>query len=453
MATSSAVCETAVSTITEQEAFEIGKEAFEYFYPLITMDVTRRVVCNVPPGVKPGMGPENTFAHMRAYPGVDFKEVVKPNFDTLYTVAWLNLAKEPLIVSTPDTHGRYYLLPMLDMWSDVFAVPGKRTSGTGAANWAVVAPGWDGTLPVNVSRIDAPTPYVWIIGRIQTNGPSDYDAVHLVQDGFTITPLSQWGKTLVPGAFKHDQTVDMSPPVDQVNNMPAKAYFTYAAALIKVNPPHASDWSQLARLKRIGIEVGKSLDWNGLAPEVQSALTRATTAGLNAMRAKQATLAHIVNGWQLNTDTMGVYGNYYMKRAIVALTGLGANQPEDAIYPMNLTDAEGNELKAGRKYLLRFRKDEIPPANAFWSLTMYDPDFAVPNPINRYAIGDRDALKFNTDGSLDIYIQPDSPGMDKESNWLPSPKQGNMNVTMRLYAPKAEAILGIWVPPAITPVK
>ncbi len=450
---SSAVAEPEVSMITEQEAFEIGKEAYAYFYPLITMDVTRRITCNVPPGVRPGEGPENTFSHMRAYPDANFKNVVKPNFDTLYSVVWLNLEKEPMIVSTPDTHGRYYLLPMLDMWSDVFAVPGKRTSGTEAANWAVVAPGWNGALPANVSRIDAPTSYVWIIGRTQTNGPSDYNAVHVIQDGFTVTPLSQWGKTPVPVAFKQDPTVDMSPPVDQVNNMPAKAYFTYAAELMKVNPPHATDWSQLARLKRIGIEAGKSFDWNSLEPEVRKALTRATTAGLDAMRAKLPTLAKVVNGWQLSTDTMGVYGNYYMKRAIVTLVGLGANQPEDAFYPMIITDAEGNELHAGRKYLLHFKKDEIPPADAFWSLTMYDPDFAVPNPINRYAIGDRDALKFNADGSLDIYIQPDSPGKDKESNWLPSPKQGGMNVTMRLYAPRAEALLGSWVPPAITPVK
>ena len=442
-----------VSKITEQEAFEIGKEAYVYFYPLITMDVTRRVMCNIPPGVKPGMGPENVFSHMRAYPAVDFKEVVKPNFDTLYSIAWLNLTKEPQIISAPDTHDRYYLLPMLDMWSDVFAVPGKRTSGTKPANWAVVAPGWNGTLPRGVSRIEAPTSYVWIIGRTQTNGPADYDAVHIVQDGYTVTPLSEWGRVPAPVKFEHDPSVDMSSPVDQVNNMPAKAYFAYAAELMKLNPPHATDWSQVARLRRIEIEVGKSFDWNSLEPEVQNALTKAAIAGLEAMRAKLSTLARVANGWQLNTDTMGAYGNFYMKRAIVALIGLGANQPEDAIYPLSIVDAEGNQLEAGRKYVIHFNKDEIPPAHAFWSLTMYDPDFAVPNAINRYAIGDRDALQYASDGSLDIYIQPESPGKDKESNWLPSPKQGGMVITMRLYAPKPEVLLGSWVPPAITPVK
>lgn len=452
MNVSSVLTKPGEGVITEHEAFEIGKEAFVYFYPMITMDVTRKLTCNVAPGMKPGMGPENTFSHMRTYPDANFKEVVKPNFDTLYSAAWLNLTKEPMIVSTPDTHGRYYLLPMLDMWSDVFAVPGKRTSGTEAANWAVVPPHWSGSLPSNASRIDSPTPYVWIIGRVQTNGPKDYDAVHAVQEGFKITPLSRWGKAESPVVFKHDPTVDMRPPVEQVNNMPAKDYFGYAAELLKVNPPHITDWSQLARFKRIGIEVGKSFDWNSLDPEVRNALTKATTAGLDAMRAKIPTLSQLVNGWGLSTDTMGVYGNYYMKRAIIALVGLGANQPEDAFYPMVIVDGEGKELIAGKKYVIHFNKDEIPPADAFWSITMYDPDFAVPNPINRYAIGDRDALKFNADGSLDIYIQPDSPGADKESNWLPSPSQGGMNLTMRLYAPRAEALLAIWKPPAVMPV-
>ena len=422
-----------------------------YFYPLIIMDLTRRQMCNVPPGVTPGMGPENTFSHMRSYPPADLKVVVKPNFDTLYSVAWLNLAKEPMIVSTPDTNGRYYLLPFIDMWTDVFAVPGKRTSGTAAANWALVGPRWSGTLPANVTRIDAPTSYVWVIGRTQTNGTADYSAVHMVQDGFALAPLSQWGKAPVAVAFKSNPTVNMKPPSEQVNSMSGKDYFTYAAELLKGNAPHGTDWSQFARLKRIGIEAGKSFDWSSLTSGVQQALSTAAAAGLASMRAKLPTLARVSNGWQLNTDTMGAYGNFYMKRAIVAMIGLGANQPEDAIYPICINDSEGKPLEAGKKYVLHFAKNEVPPVEAFWSLTMYDPDFAVPNSINRYAIGDRDALKYNSDGSLDIYIQPESPGEQKESNWLPSPKAGGMTVTMRLYAPKSAALEGTWIPPAIKP--
>ncbi len=165
------------------------------------------------------------------------------------------------------------------------------------------------------------------------------------------------------------------------------------------------------------------------------------------------TLARVVNGWQMNTDTMGVYGNYYLKRAIIALVGLGANQPEDAVYPLNVTDADGKAMEGTNKYLMHFAKGELPPAGAFWSITMYDEEgFQVANKLNRFAIGDRDELKYNADGSLDIYIQNESPGAEKESNWLPSPAKGTLGVTMRLYAPKAQVLDGRWAPPAVKKV-
>ncbi|WP_222841977.1 DUF1254 domain-containing protein [Cystobacter ferrugineus] len=398
----------------------------------------------------------NQFHHIRAFPTAAFREVVRPNFDTLYSSAWLDLTQEPMIVSAPNTGGRYYLLPMLDMWSDVFAVPGKRTSGTRAGSWAVVPKGWTGTLPEGVERIEAPTPYVWLIGRTQTNGPKDYEAVHEVQNGYTITPLSQWGKKAGPPArFVADPSIDMkTPPLVQVDTLPAAKYFSYGAELMKQNPPHLTDWSQLARLKRIGIEPGKSFSFENATPEVRAALERATVDGLELMQEKAPTLARIVNGWQMNTETMGVYGNDYLKRAIVARIGLGANQPEDAIYPRCVSDAHGNPLTGENKYVLHFSKEELPPVEAFWSVTMYDAQgFPVDNELNRYAIGDRDALKLNADGSLDIYIQAGSPGADKESNWLPSPARGPLGVTMRLYAPEAQALDGRWAPPPVRKVK
>jgi hypothetical protein len=440
--------------LTAEQTNEIAVEAYIYFYPLVTMDVTRRQLTNIEAGKMVGRGPMNTFSHIREYPAADFKEVVRPNFDTLYSSSWLDLTAEPVIVSAPDTQGRYYLLPMLDMWSDVFAVPGKRTSGTKAAHYAVVPPGWKGTLPEGVERIDAPTPHVWIIGRTQTNGPKDYDAVRKVQDGYTLTPLSQWGKPAQAVAAKIDPAVDMkTPPLTQVNTMPAAKYFAYAAELMKVNPPHVTDWSTLARLKRLGIEPGKGFDYEKADPVVKAALDRATTEGLKVMKEKLPTLARVVNGWQMNTDTMGVYGNYYLKRAIVAMAGLGANQVDDAVYPLCMGDSDGKPLDGTNRYVLHFKKEELPPVEAFWSVTMYDAEgFQAANPLNRFAIGGYDALKYNPDGSLDLYLQHDNPGTDKESNWLPAPK-GPLGVTMRLYAPKTQVLDGRWAPPAVRRVQ
>jgi hypothetical protein len=436
---------------TVEESYDVGREAYVYFYPLILMDLTRRISINVVPGVKPGMGPMNAFHHLRAYPPESFREVVRPNFDTLYSIAWLDLTKQPVIVTAPDTEGRYYLLPMLDMWTDVFASPGKRTVGTKAISLGVVPTGWTGRLPEGVNRIDAPTPYVWIIGRTQTNGVKDYAAVHKVQDGYTVTPLSQWGKPPIPVNAIIDPDFDIkTPPSVQVNTMPAGKYFSYAADLIKLNPPHVTDWSIIARLCRIGIEPGRSFEFDKAAPEIQEALNRAIADGLKRMQEKAATMARVVNNWQMNVDTMGVYGNFYLKRAIVAMVGLGANQPEDAIYPFCLGDADGKPLEGTSNYVLHFAKDELPPAEAFWSVTMYDSDgFPVESKLNRFAIGDRDPLKFNADRSLDIYIQHESPGVEKESNWLPSPAEGVLGVTMRLYAPKSQVATGEWVPPAV----
>ena len=348
--------------IAAEHAAQIGVEAYLYLYPLVLMDVTRRQATNVEAGKTVGRGPTNTLVHIREFPTADFRDIVRPNFDTLYSAAWLDLTPEPLVVSAPDTGGRYYMLPMLDMWSDVFAVPGKRTSGTQAGAWALVPPGWEGTLPDGVQRIDAPTPHVWIIGRTQTNGPADYDAVHTVQDGYRITPLSRFPQEPEPVAVEVDPSIDMTtPPLEQVNALSAADFFKYGAELMKLYPPHLTDWSQLARAKRIGLEPGKAFEWNALDPSVHTAITGAPAAAQQAMQAKLPTLARVANGWTMNTDTMGVYGDYYFKRAIVAMIGLGANQPEDAVYPMNVADADGQPVNGDNDYVVHFDKADLPP--------------------------------------------------------------------------------------------
>src|SRR5215467_10538696 len=213
--------QTTLSASKDEEQV-IAREAYVYFYPLILMEITRKQMINIDPKVNPAGGPVNKFTHIRTFPPADLRVVVRPNFDTLYSSAWLDLSDGPVVVSTADTHGRYFMLPMLDMWTDVFAVPGKRTNGTGAANFAVVPFGWNGKLPEGVERIDAPTPHVWIIGRTQTNGVEDYEAVHKVQDGYKITLLADWGKIPRKIEQKIDPSVDTkTEPLSQINEMPA----------------------------------------------------------------------------------------------------------------------------------------------------------------------------------------------------------------------------------------
>ncbi len=235
----------------------------------------------------------------------------------------------------------------------------------------------------------------------------------------------------------------------QVNAMSGQAFFTYAAELMKVNPPHITDQPIVARMRRLGIEPGLSFHYEAADPTVRSALDRAVTDGQATIKAKIPTLAKVVNGWQIITDSMGVYGTFYLKRAVVSLVGLGVNLPEDAIYPINLGDADGKPLNGAHRYVLHFEPAAIPPAEAFWSLTLYDEHgFPTANALNRCAIGDRDPLSFNHDGSLDLLIQHESPGTDRESNWLPAPA-GAFNVLLRLYAPKAPVVDGRWVPPPV----
>ena len=441
----------AAESISEQEAHDIGVAAYIYLYPLVTMDLTRRQLTNGGPAAAPIQTPMNSFAHLRSYPPADMKVVVRPNFDTLYSSAWLDLTTEPAIVSVPDTNGRYYMVPMLDMWTDVFASPGWRTTGTQAGNFLVAPPGWTGSVPEGVTRIDAPTPYVWIIGRTKTDGPQDYEAVHKIQDGYKVTKLSQWGRPPQPPTAAFDPGVDMkTPPKVQVDTMPAATFFATAAEILKLQPPHITDQPIVARMKRIGLEPGKSFDLDKSDPAVRGALESAPEDARALMEWKVPTLARVANYWSMNTDTMGVYGNYYLKRAIVAQVGLGANLPEDAIYPINLGDASGRPLNGANAYTIHFDKGATPPVQAFWSITLYDQQgYQVANGLNRFALSSWMPLRFNHDGSLDLYFQNENPGSAKEANWLPAPK-GPFNLLMRLYAPDSDALTGKWNPPPVT---
>jgi len=431
------------------EEFWLATDAYVYGYPLVTMEMTRRIMTNVaaPAGTRAPMG---QFARIREYPSAAFRDVTAPNADTLYTIAWADVGKEPWVLSLPDMKGRYYLFPMLDGWTSVFQVPGSRTTGTGAQTYAITGPGWKGTLPAGVKEYKSPTSLVWMLGRIYCTGtPEDYAAVHALQDQCKLVPLSAWGKDYTPPAATVDPKVDMKTAVrEQVNALDAVSYFTLLAELMKTNPPTPADAAAVARFARIGLVPGQDFDKSKLDADFVARIPHIAFDRI-MLQLKLGKSVKNVNGWLYDTVT-GLYGTDYLNRALVTAIGLGANRPQDAIYPMSMKDANGSDYDGKNKYVMRFAKGQLPPVKGFWSLTMYDADFFfVANPLNRYSISARQKLKANADGSTDLYIQNESPGADKESNWLPAPK-GKFQLMLRLYWPTEtppSIINGTWSPP------
>jgi hypothetical protein len=417
---------------------EIAERAYVYAYPLVLIEATR------------AGQPTNVFTHVPQFPRPDTKKVIRPNADTLYTMAWIDLSKEPILLHVPDSGGRFYLLQFMDAWSETFANPGKRTTGTAELWLAFTGPGWTGKLPDNVTRYDAPTNIVWLLGRTQTNGVSDYDKVHAFQHGMGIMPLSTFpnAEQRLASALAFGKSGDITPP-ERVKAMTPVEFLTVFAEAMKLNPPHAADTAMLADLARIGIIPGKDFDASNLTPEQLQAVNdgvREASARVESYGSK----SHPSNpGWNTFIRNVGRYGTDYISRGITARLALGANPPEDAIYITTFTDKEGQPLNGALQYHMHFDKGQIPPVEAFWSLTAYDKEgYFIANPLNRYAIGARDPLKLNQDGSLDLHIQSETPGPDRESNWLPS-GSGPFNLTIRLYSPKEAILNGTWQTPAV----
>jgi len=433
--------------------FVIASDAYVYGYPLVTMEMTRRVMTNVaaPAGTRAPMG---TLNKMRTYPDATFRDVTAPNADTLYTTAFFDVGDEPWVVEVPDMKGRYFLLPFLDGWTEVFQVPGSRTTGTGAATYLVTGPGWSGTVPEGMVQLKSPTGIVWMLGRIYCSGtPDDYAAVHALQDQFKLYPLRARGSDDVPPAGTVDPTVDMKTPVrDQVNGLTASAYFTLLADLMKKNPPAPKDAPALAHFKAIGLVAGESFDAKAVDARWEKRLPQLSFDRIMLhFKDSHGDFADS-NGWGYTTKT-GLYGTDYLQRALITAIGLGANRPQDAVYPTSLKDKDGHDYTGAETYVLRFPAGQLPPVKGFWSLTMYDANlFFVANPINRYAMSLRTNPVYEPDGSLVIYIQNESPGGAKEANWLPAPKD-RFNLMLRLYWPEENdpSILnGSWPIPAVT---
>jgi hypothetical protein len=433
------------------EDFWLATDAYIYGYPLVTMEMTRRVMTNV--GTAEGSrAPMGQLVKMRQYPDASFRDVTAPNADTLYTTGWIDVGREPWLLNLPDMKGRHFLFPMLDGWTNVFQVPGKRTTGTGAQTYAITGPGWNGTLPAGVKEYKSPTSMVWLLGRIYCTGtPEDYKAVHAIQDECRLVPLSAWGKSDAPAEARVDPSIDMKTAVrDQVNRMDAKEYFTLLAQLMKANPPPAADAPALARFAKIGLVPGHDFDLSKLNADFAKRIPPLAFDRIMLQFKINRDVQHI-NGWNFTTKT-GIYGTDYLMRALITAIGLGANRPQDAVYPTSLKDADDNDYSGANRYVIHFDKGQLPPTEGFWSITMYDANyFFVSNPINRYSIGPRQALKANADGSVDLYVQNESPGGDKESNWLPAPA-GKFILMLRMYWPDESSpsiVNGTWTIPPV----
>lgn len=446
-------CETRKISITADEARSIAEEVYIYGYPLVTMEYTKRIMTNVEdPGTK--LAPVGQFGRMRSYPAPEDKEVTAPNADTYYTLAWLDLSVEPYVLSKPDFGDRYYLLPMLSGWTDVFSVPGSRTEGGAAKNYLITGPGWNGQVPEGMEQIKAPTAIAWILGRIYCTGTAeDAEVVHALQDQLSLIPLSAYGKPYTAPKGKVDPSIDMKTPVrDQVHALSAVEYFKLMAQLLKTNPPAEGDTAMVAKMAKLGIVPGEDFDESKLDPAVVAAINEVSKPTQEKILGALPQFGKIVDGWSFIPST-GKYGTSYLFRALITAIGLGANLPEDAIYPVAKTDFAGEPLSGANKYVIRFEKGQTPPVKGFWSLTMYDEGyFFVSNQLNRYTLSSRYDFRYNKDGSLDFYIQKENPGKDKEANWLPAP-EGGFILMFRFYWPEQAIVDGSWKLPEVKKVK
>ena len=426
--------------VKEGEAYLYGMESYVFGYPLVMMDVTRDVLtAAAAPNSEGTAAPINQLAKMPHYVSPDFKNVVRISLNSLWTTGWVDLDKDAIVLSTPDTKDRYYVFSLMNMWTDVFGSIGKRTTGTGPGAFLIVGPNWKGAAPPDVKQtFRSPTRYAWLLGQTQVNGPDDFAAVNALQAQYKLTPLSAWSKPyMAPDSVPVDPKVDLKvTPPDQVARMDAGAFFNRLALAMKDNPPYLDDKPMIEKLKKLGIEPGKPFDIAKVDPKIAAGLAKAVKE-VQIKMAEEVTKTKNVNGW-INLTNLGRYGADYNTRAGVAYMGLGADMKEDTVYPTTYFDGDGKPLDSANRYVLSFEKNALPPTNATWSVSQYKGNFYERNVLNRYVIAPWMPLKFNADGSLDIYVQAESPGPDKESNWLPTPP-GRFNLTLRNYFPKEAA--------------
>ena len=448
----------AQATALEDWSYSLALQAATYGDPLVIMYLLRY---NDSVGPKPKAAP-NSLWRMENITTPQLAEqegYVLPNTSTVYGFGFLDLRQEPVILTLPDSDGRYYMVETVDMWTNAFAYPVGATAGYQGGTFAMVGPGWSGALPDGVKRIDCPTPWVLIQPRVEVylNGKLDLEGARKILGGIKTVGLAEFTGKPAPAAPPTDypapERVSLALPVSTLNfRDPLQFWDLFSAAMNENPPPDAQVKALLPMFQPLGIELGKPWDRSKVDPIVLKAMARAART-IPAMMSDQP-VGRPINHWFIPPPTIGDPQTDYRIRAIVATVGLTANTPREAIYFDATQDKEGEILTGTRRYTITFK--ETPPFKppGFWSLAMYDlkNSYPVPNPLNRYVIGsdNRQSLKYNQDGSLTIHIEARNPGKDKEANWLPAPA-GPFRLILRSYAPGDAMIDSLSDPKAYVP--
>ncbi|HVQ89176.1 MAG TPA: DUF1254 domain-containing protein, partial [Actinomycetes bacterium] len=401
-------------------AYSLGLQAFIYGFPYIYNAQVRHkwVTERRDPNFIP-YAAVNEFWHASRLMDASYRDGGCPNNDTLYSIAWLDLGPEPVVLSHPDMGERYFTFELIGIDSNNIDYIGQRTTGSKPGNFAIVGPGWEGTLPSDVdgSVAHSPSPWALIIGRTLVNSDADVETVKELQEQYQLTPLSQWGQENPVRTQRRDVFEPIEPEVDPLGP------FKTLNAMLEENPPPEHHDVVLRQFALVGI--GPGLDIEAQPDAVKQGLMRAEALGMALLKEQflSGDWARILNGWRYPPPEIGRYGdNFLLRAADQSLAGIACNDPAEGVYLVAFTDADGNTFDGDGRYTLRFEPDAMPPVDSFWSLGMYGPDLnLVANPISRYSIGDRTAgLVKDSDGGLTIHIQSESL-RDSEANWLPSP--------------------------------
>lgn len=424
-------------------------EAYEYGLPLVMNDLMRENATNVSkPDKVQGRAPKNQFSHMTPITTSNFKTFSRPDTDAFYSMAWLDLSGGPVVLETPDTQGRYYVMPLIDAWGNVYASIGKRTTGTFPGRFLIVGPHWNGSLPSGTQVIKSPTEISWVMGRLLPDKKAEKTLTSKIQQGFKIYPLRISDQKYVAPQGAVDPMIQAAPAMNKLSTLTTDDYFNRLNRLMMTNPPAKEDSALISKFAKYGIAPGAAFNPESLSEQDQAELSKLPAMMRNKFQSGEQAKMSETNGW-IKFKSAAEMKEDYFARAFASFHGVATENQNDIIKALAIADDSGRPLNGERRYLIHFDKDQLPKVNERWTLTVYDSQGQiVKNKLNRFSLGSKNEMTYNSDGSLDIFIESSSPGKIRETNWLPSPK-GNFQVMARLYSPKKEAMAPEYVLPKI----